>query len=229
MLSIFDNFRDLTMQSLVLRLFLAFICGGFIGIERTIKRRAAGLRTHILVCVGAAVAMLANQYVILELKYYADVSRIGAQVVAGVGFIGAGAIVISKKQRIRGLTTAAGLWACAIIGLCLGAGFFEAGILGTILMLFAEVVLSRVAFIMQSRNNLTLFIEYDKKTALDLLFKYFNENKIRLFDIEITKNSTAKDAVTSGVFTLGFPNGLEKKEIIKKINSVKGVKLTQEL
>ena len=173
--------------------------------------------------------MLANQYVILELKYYADVSRIGAQVVAGVGFIGAGAIVISKKQRIRGLTTAAELWACAIIGLCLGAGFFEAGILGTILMLFAEVVLSRVAFIMQSRNNLTLFIEYDKKTALDLLFKYFNENKIRLFDIEITKNSTAKDAVTSGVFTLGFPNGLEKKEIIKKINSVKGVKLTQEL
>lgn len=229
MLSVFDNFRDLTMSSLVLRLLLAAICGGLIGIERTIKRRAAGLRTHILVCIGAAIATLTNQYLILELKYYADVSRIGAQVVAGVGFIGAGAIVVSKKQRIRGLTTAAGLWACAVIGLCFGAGFFEAAILGTILMLFSEIVLARVAFMMQAKNNLTLFIEYDKKAALDLIFKYFNENKIKLYDLEITKNSTAKDALTSGVFTIGFPNGTDKNEIIKNINRVKGIKLTQEL
>ena len=132
MLSIFDGLRDFTLMAVTVRMLLAVVCGGIIGMERTLHRRPAGFRTHILVCLGAAMTTLTSQYLYLYLDYYTDMARLGAQVVAGIGFLGAGTIVISR-QRVRGLTTAAGLWAAAIIGLAVGAGFYEGAILATIL------------------------------------------------------------------------------------------------
>ena len=108
---------------------LAFLCGGLVGLEREYKRRPAGFRTHILICMGAAMTTLTSQYLYLEMNYQTDMARLGAQVVAGIGFIGAGTIIVTRRQRIKGLTTAAGLWATAIIGLALGAGFYEGGCL----------------------------------------------------------------------------------------------------
>ena len=121
MLSIFDGLRDFTLLSVTVRIILAVICGGIIGMERSLHRRPAGFRTHILVCLGAAMTTLTSQYLYLYLDYYTDMARLGAQVIAGIGFLGAGTIIIAR-QRVRGLTTAAGLWAAAIIGLAVGAG-----------------------------------------------------------------------------------------------------------
>ena len=104
---------------------LAAFCGSAIGIEREFKRRPAGFRTHILICLGAAMTTLTSQYLSLIMHYYTDMARLGAQVVAGIGFIGAGTIIVTKRQRVKGLTTAAGLWTVAIIGLALGGGFYE--------------------------------------------------------------------------------------------------------
>ena len=110
MLPIFDGVRDVTVLSTTLRMLLAVVCGGLIGLEREYKRRPAGFRTHILICLGAAMTTLTSQFLYLNLHYYTDMARLGAQVVAGIGFIGAGAIIVTRRRRVKGLTT---LWACA--------------------------------------------------------------------------------------------------------------------
>ena len=101
MLSCFDFIRESTTLAMALRLLLAFICGAVIGAEREIKRRPAGFRTHILICLGAAITTLTSQYLLLGLGLYTDVGRLGAQVIAGIGFIGAGTIIVTKRQRRR--------------------------------------------------------------------------------------------------------------------------------
>lgn len=107
MLPIFDGVRDVTVLSTTLRMLLAVVCGGLIGLEREYKRRPAGFRTHILICLGAAMTTLTSQFLYLNLHYYTDMARLGAQVVAGIGFIGAGAIIVTRRRRVKGLTTAA--------------------------------------------------------------------------------------------------------------------------
>ena len=125
MLSIFDGVRALGLPAIVLKMVLSCLCGALIGLERSAKNRPAGLRAHILVCLGAAVASLTGLYLYLGLEVPSDISRISGQVISGLGFIGAGTIVITKKLSIKGLTTAAGLWTTGIIGLALGSGYYE--------------------------------------------------------------------------------------------------------
>ena len=114
----FLNFlRDgnLDLLTITVRLVLAMICGGCIGLERERKRRPAGFRTHILICLGAAITTLTSQYLV-QSHFYTDPARLGAQVIAGIGFIGAGTIIITKRRQVKGLTTAAGLWAAGCCG-----------------------------------------------------------------------------------------------------------------
>ena len=124
--------------TLVVRTLLVILCAGIIGYDRNTRGAPAGFRTHILVCLGAMIAMSTGQYA--AMLYNADVTRIGAQVVSGIGFLGAGSIIVNKR-RISGLTTAAGLWASACIGLAIGIGFYEGAIIGTIAVYFTERVL----------------------------------------------------------------------------------------
>ena len=131
MLHCFDFVREMDLLAVSVRLVLAMFCGGLIGIEREYKRRPAGFRTHILICLGAAMTTLTSQYLYLVLGLYTDIARLGAQVIAGIGFIGAGTIVVTKRQRVKGLTTAAGLWVAAIIGLMCGAGYAEAALIAS--------------------------------------------------------------------------------------------------
>ena len=118
-----------TLLTMIIRTFMALLCAGVIGYERDAHGSAAGLRTHILVCLGAMIAMSTGIFAVMH--YSGDASRIGAQVVSGIGFLGAGTIMVNRGH-IKGLTTAAGLWASACIGLAIGTGFYEAAIVGTI-------------------------------------------------------------------------------------------------
>lgn len=115
------------MLSTTLRMLLAVVCGGLIGLEREYKRRPAGFRTHILICLGAAMTTLTSQFLYLNLHYYTDMARLGAQVVAGIGFIGAGAIIVTRAPPGEGAHYGGGTLAAAIVGLCLGGGFYEGG------------------------------------------------------------------------------------------------------
>ena len=113
--------REVTYLAVALRVFAAVLIGGILGLERGMKNRPAGLRTYMLVCVGACVIMLTNQYV-FQVYSTGDPVRMGAQVVSGIGFLGAGTIVVTRRNQIKGLTTAAGLWSAAGVGLALGVG-----------------------------------------------------------------------------------------------------------
>ncbi len=119
-----------SLPTILIRTLLAVICAGALGYDRNIHGASAGLRTHILVCVGAMLAMSTGQFA--AMYYSSDATRIGAQVVSGIGFLGAGSIMVTKGNHIQGLTTAAGLWAAACIGLALGIGFYEGAIVGAI-------------------------------------------------------------------------------------------------
>ena len=134
--------KEPNLITLIVRTLLAILCAGIIGYDRNTRGAPAGFRTHILVCLGAMIAMSTGmstgQYAAMQ--YNADVTRIGAQVVSGIGFLGAGSIIVNKR-RISGLTTAAGLWASACIGLAIGIGFYEGAIIGTIAVYFTERVL----------------------------------------------------------------------------------------
>ena len=169
MLPFLDFLRDgnLDFLSILIRLLVATFLGGLIGIERERKRRPAGFRTHILICLGAAMTMLTSQYLSLTLGLQTDVARLGAQVVAGIGFIGAGTIIITKRRRVKGLTTAAGLWTSAIVGLCTGAGYVEGAVIATLAILIAEIIFSKLEyFIISNARTLNIFVEYAESGRL---------------------------------------------------------------
>ena len=145
MLHCFDPIRTLSFWAILVRLTLAVVCGGVIGAERETKRRPAGFRTHILICLGAAITTLTSQYLLFQ-HLFNDIARLGAQVISGIGFVGAGTIIVTRDKRVKGLTTAAGLWAAAVIGLACGAGYVECAAFATLVVLVVELVLIRLEF-----------------------------------------------------------------------------------
>lgn len=181
---------SLDVLSIVVRLVLSVLCGGLIGLERERKRRPAGFRTHILICLGAAMTTLSSQYIVFELGYYTDLSRLGAQVVAGIGFIGAGAIIVTQRRQVKGLTTAAGLWVSAIVGLCCGAGFYEGAVLTTLIILFAEIVFSKLEYFITSRTRATnIYVEYTANENLGMIIDTIRQSGAYIIDLEISKST----------------------------------------
>ena len=152
-----SGFRQLSVETVILRLVLAFILSGIIGIEREHRGRAAGLRTHILVCLGSTMTTMIGLYVTEVLGYVSDPLRVGAQVISGIGFLGAGTILIRGSSYITGLTTAAGLWTTATIGLAIGVGFYEGAIICVLVAIIAIVILNRFENILLIKRNVCRF------------------------------------------------------------------------
>ena len=190
MLSIFDFAREMTTLSIAVRMISAFLCGGLIGLEREFKRRTAGFRTHILIALGACIAILTNLYLYQAMHLYTDISRLGAQVIAGIGFIGAGTIIVTKRRRVKGLTTAAGLWTAAIIGLACGAGFLECAILATAMVLLAEMLLVRLEYALNTKaDDARFYLEYAKAETMEEILRLLREKKFTVSDLEITRST----------------------------------------
>lgn len=139
------GFREVTLQAVVFRLVLSVLIGGILGFERGLKNRPAGLRTYVLVCVGATIVMLTNQY-IYQNAGTGDPVRMGAQVISGIGFLGAGTIMVTPHNQIKGLTTAAGLWASACVGLALGIGAYEIAMIGGVTIFIVLTLLQHWDF-----------------------------------------------------------------------------------
>ena len=134
--------REVTYLAIAIRILAAVICGGLIGLERGMKNRPAGMRTYMLVCVGSCIVMLTNQYVVQFLG--GEPTRLAAQVVSGIGFLGAGTIIVTRRNQIKGLTTAAGLWSAAGIGIALGIGFYEVALIGSFAIFAVMTLLQKM-------------------------------------------------------------------------------------
>ena len=230
MLSIFDPLRDVTLLSVAVRMLLAVLCGGAIGIEREYKRRPAGFRTHILICLGAAMTTLTSQYLYLVMGLFTDMARLGAQVVAGIGFIGAGTIIVTRRQRVKGLTTAAGLWTAAIVGLAIGAGFYEGGIATTLLVLLAELVFSRLEYrILANAPEINLYIEYRDRATLDELLHLYREQGLKVVNLEITRSKGSEKHNACAIFTVRMDRKHTVEGLLRDVIAIDGVFQVEEL
>ena len=225
-----DTFRDFNFYAIVLRMVLALLCGGIVGIERAYKRRPAGFRTHILICLGASITVLTSQYLALVMHYFTDIARMGAQVVAGIGFIGAGTIIVTRSQRVKGLTTAAGLWASAIIGLCIGAGFYEGALIATGIILLLEIVFSRMEHWFLNRiPEINVYVEYRDKQCLELLLRQFRDAEIRVLNMEITRSVGNETHNACAIFALRLPRKTKVDQVLSDLNQTEGVLLLEEI
>ncbi len=226
MLGFLDFLRDVTTVSVLFRLFLAVLCGGVIGIEREHKRRPAGFRTHILICLGASMTTLTSQFLFYDLNLYTDIGRLGAQVVAGIGFIGAGAIIVTKRRQVKGLTTAAGLWTCAIIGLAIGAAYYEAAVIATFVIVVAEIFFVKFEYwVLVNSRNLNIYVEYEDNENLDNVIRLIKSYRIVIIDLEITKSGNNACAI----FQLQLPKKISHDKIMTAISTAEGIVSVEEL
>lgn len=223
MLSVFDAFRDVTLGTTLFRLLIAVLCGMAVGIERSYKNRPAGFRTHILVCTGACIASLTGLYLYLNMSYPTDMSRIGAQVISGLGFIGAGTIIVTKKNTIKGLTTAAGLWVCGVIGLAAGAGFYEGAILTTLLVLLTETLLASLGMRIQHQPEFQVIIHYNHTSALDKAARYIKDKDIAITNLQITSSNDSDIYVYSAFLHLRPTGYIDKEDLLLQISFIPGI------
>lgn len=184
----------------VIRLILSSICGGLVGLERSRKRKEAGIRTHIIVALGAAMMMIVSKYGFFDVLQYQDItldaSRLAANVVTGISFLGAGVIFV-RGVSIRGLTTAAGIWATAGIGLAIGAGMYIVGIFTTILIVFIQIVMHRHLKKFDGPVYETISVTYtDGLVGLDGLKPQLEKHKIMVHNIKMEKQENNVISVT---------------------------------
>lgn len=209
-----EELYELNMISTFFRLLLALICGGILGIERGKKNRPAGFRTYMLVCVASAMVMITNQY-ISNMYSTGDPSRMGAQVISGIGFLGAGTIIVTGRNRVKGLTTAAGLWASACIGLTIGVGFYSGAIIGCIMIFVAMALLHGVDDrITELIKEVVVYIEFANISNLGVFLEYVKYHNMKVIDLELIKSNDLNEPIIGGIFTLKL---LEKNQCIDVI------------
>lgn len=223
MITAINPLRDINFFTVGLRMLLAFLCGTAIGFERSYKNRPAGFRTHILVCLGATTASVTGIYLYLKMGLPTDISRLGAQVVSGLGFIGAGTIIRTRNLSIKGLTTAAGLWATGVIGLALGAGFYEGGIFATLLVLVTEVFFSRLNALIRVSPEFTIRLHYHHKPALDQVMRYCKDQKIAITNLKIVHRSDAENTNYTALLSLRPGIRLDRTLLMVHIRNIHGV------
>lgn len=206
--------KELNLISIFVRLSLAVIFGGIIGYGREVEKRPAGLRTHILVCIGSTLAMLTNQYVYVQFGG-ADPTRIGAQVISGIGFLGAGTIIITGKNKVKGLTTAAGLWSCACMGLALGIGFYEGAIGGCLFILAVTAILGKIdSMINNNSKNIIIYTIVNSPSGITILLNRLKgEKDIKIKDLEISNYNINCKELMGLVINLRITDNLSHENI----------------
>lgn len=227
--------RELNLISMIVRVFLAVFIGGILGLERERKNRPAGFRTYILVCLGAALVMMTNQYVYL---YYelGDPVRMGAQVISGIGFLGAGTIIVTGRNKITGITTAASLWAAACSGLAIGIGFYEGAIICGVVIVF--VMWGLQSFETWTRKHskyMDLYMEYDGgKSSFGEFLEYARENRLEVSNVQMSRTEffhKEKGKQRTLSFTLTVVSDVKRThaEVIDVLSKAKGIQYIEEL
>ena len=236
-----DFLRELNIWSVMLRLTVAMAFGGLIGMERGKKRRAAGFRTYMLVCLGAALTMLLSQYeygmltsawsqTASQLGIRTDVSRFGAQVINGIGFLGAGTIIVTGRQEVKGLTTAAGLWASACMGLAIGAGFYECVLLGFLLIFLSIRLLPYVEnSIIENARNMNIYVEFQSLDDVGAIINRIKSQGAQIYEVDIERGREENLLRPSAVFTIRLRQKQAHTRVLAAISEVEGVYTIDEL
>ena len=221
--------REVTYLAVALRIFAAVIIGGLLGLERGMKNRAAGLRTYMLVCVGACIIMLTNQY-IFQVYGSGDPVRMGAQVVSGIGFLGAGTIIVTRRSQIKGLTTAAGLWSSAGVGLALGIGFYEAAVIGAVAIFVIMTLLQKMDNRMHRKNRvLEVYLELSHEISLGELLRQLRQQELEVSDVQREQESDGDSGTRAYFALIKTKKRGSHMDIVEMLQQIPGVVYAEEL
>lgn len=241
MLQELDYLRQMNIWSVMLRLTLAMVFGGLIGLERGRKGRAAGFRTYMVVCLGAALTIVLGQYegymltevwkeVVSKTDARADVSRFGAQVINGIGFLGAGTIIVTRKQEVKGVTTAAGLWASACVGLAIGAGFYEAVLVAFLAIFLSIRVLTPVEnSIIENARNMNLYVEFESLDDIGAIIGKIKSQGAHIYEVDIDHGRKDAFRNPSAVFSIGLQKKKTHTRVIAAIAELDSVRAIDEI
>ena len=241
MLESLDWLRQMNLASVLLRMALAMLCGGVIGIERGRKHRAAGFRTYMLVCMGATLTMLLSQYMVyMENTAWkdmvtaagkqVDVSRFSARVISGIGFLSGGIIIVTGYREVKGLTTAAGLWATACMGLAIGAGFYECVAVVLVLVFLCIHVLPRVETSMVERaRNLNLYVEFQALDDVSDIIACIKSQGVHIYEVDIERGRSDRSQNPSAIFSVRLNHGQYHTQIMTAISALETVSVIVEI
>lgn len=216
--------REFNLASVSVRLILTVLLSGVVGIERERHGKAAGLRTHILVCLGASMAAMTGLYIVNTYETAVDITRIAAQVISGIGFLGAGTILVRNKSTVTGLTTAASVWATGALGLAIGYGFYEAAILCAVLMLFIAGQLGNIDRILSRRSHeIGVYAEFTDASRLNETLGLIRGSGLYIISMDITP---ARSHLPDGIgaeMTLKLPKNLSPRDALININETENI------
>ncbi|HJE15479.1 MAG TPA: MgtC/SapB family protein [Lapidilactobacillus dextrinicus] len=229
---------QLTYLEIIIRLVMAIIMGGAIGFEREYKSRPAGMRTHILVCVGATLLALIQEQITAQTVDFAqaqsklmqiltaDQTRIIAQIVSGIGFLGAGTIIMTK-QTVKGLTTAASVWAVAAVGIALGSGLYVIAITGFVAIMLALAVISYLVPLPRIRR-LQVEIENGEETV-NYIQNFLKQQQILIedLDLKITREAIKSERKYLIMFTLAVPKDIDEDKLVIELSNNEDILMIQ--
>lgn len=228
--------------STFVRLSLAMLVGGLLGWERERKHRPAGFRTYMLVCMGAALTVMLSQYVAVMMQTVwadevvlaggpvVDLSRLAAQVINGIGFLGAGSILVTPRHEVQGLNTAAGLWSTACLGIAIGAGFYTGVIVAFVLMSAFIVAVSlwhETGWL--TLQNVELYVEFERMSDLGGIIAHLKNMRIEIYDVEVNTGAEQKLQGPNVVFTVHYPKSVSHERVLASVAELPGVRVVEEI
>lgn len=215
----------------LLKMIFSSICGGLIGLEREIKGRPAGLKTFSMVCLGSTLVMITSKYINLYYHFgTGDTTRMAAQVISGIGFIGAGSIMLTGHNQIKGLTTAATLWVTAVIGLAIGSGFYSGGIMGVIVIFttsFAYSYFNRK--IMENSRLMKVFVEGKNEKFMLELFECLQVNKVKILSLHRMPENIWYANDVCATIEIEFSKRTDHDKFKEKVRELDGFRYIEEV
>ena len=241
MASVLSYLRELNIVTMMLRILLAVLCGGLIGLERERKNRPAGFRTYMLTALGATLTVLLSlqldqmlhgpwREVAESIGATQDVSRFGAEAAKGIGFLGAGTIIITARQQVKGLTTAAGLWASACTGLAVGAGFYEC-VLIAFAMIFLSIRLFPIvdAYIQENARDINLYMEFYSLGDISTIINQLKSQNVQIYDIDIERNKSGEALHPSAIFSIRLNEKIPHTQLLSDLAELDCLCVIEEL
>lgn len=223
---------DLTVIEIILRLLLSMAIGGVIGYERQYANRPAGMRTHIMVCMGATIIALIQVEIAAQAIQDAinnpelagvirsDQARLIAQVVSGIGFLGAGTIIVTK-QNVLGLTTAASLWAVAGVGIAVGMGYYAIALSSFVAIFVALTLIKRIIKV-PTRKKLEIQFIHREETK-EFITEYFDSHDIEIEDVNFTVTFKEDYRLYTNIYTIDLPSGMTYTDVIEDLSIYKNI------
>lgn len=215
-----DEIRILTEGAIVVRILISLAFGAILGLDRGLKSRPAGLRTYILVCVGSCIVMMTNQYV-YQVFDTGDPVRMSAQVVSGIGFLGAGTIIVTRRNQIRGLTTAAGLWASACVGLAIGIGLYEIALVGGLAIVIVLTSLGHWdLFIRRRARDVDVYIEIPVSFSFAVFLEKLRQQGLGISNLQFTGGEGSASDRLGFVCTLSCAQRMDHALMLAAVRSI---------